>query len=96
MHRPALIQQTLSAAKRIAETYGLLVLELRLPTTGDLEKRLEALVITINPMIPVVTDVAIEVMELLDAEAGQIETLGRHSNYSNRAQIRIRCGSSAY
>jgi hypothetical protein len=69
MHRLALIEHTLRAAKRIAETYGLLVLELRLPTTGDLENRLEAVVITINPVIPVVTDVAMEVMEVLDAEA---------------------------
>ncbi len=56
-------------AKRIAETYGLLVLELRLPTTADLANRLEAVVITINPVIPVVTELAIEVVEMLDAEA---------------------------
>jgi hypothetical protein len=56
-------------AKRIAETYGLLVLELRLPTTADLASRLEAVVITISPVIPVVTEVAIEVVEMLDPEA---------------------------
>ena len=46
-------------AKRVAETYGLLVLELRPPTPRDLDNRLEAIVVTINPVIPVVTEVGI-------------------------------------
>jgi len=56
-------------AKRIAETYGLLVLELRPPTAADLADRLEAIVITMNPIVPVVNDVAMEVVEILDADA---------------------------
>jgi len=56
-------------AKRIADTYGLLVLELRPPTPDDLANRLEAVIMTINPVIPVVTDVAIEVVDMLDPEA---------------------------
>jgi hypothetical protein len=59
-------------AKRIADTYGLLVLELRPPTPDDLANRLEAVVITINPVIPVVTDIAIEVVDMLDPKAWEI------------------------
>jgi hypothetical protein len=58
-----------SGAKRIAETYGLLVLEFRPPTTADLANRVETVVITINLVVPVVTDVSIEVVEMLDPEA---------------------------
>ncbi len=60
-----------SGAKRIAETYGLLVLELRQPTPDDLANRLESIVITINPVVPVVDDLGIEVIEMLDPEAWQ-------------------------
>lgn len=56
-------------AKRVAETYGLLVLELRPPTPHDLDNRLEAIVVTINPVIPVVTEVGIEVIDMLDPAA---------------------------
>jgi hypothetical protein len=58
-----------SGAKRIAETYGLLVLELRQPTADDLANRIESIVITINPVITVVTDLGLEVIDMLDPEA---------------------------
>lgn len=58
-----------SGATRIAETYGLLVLELRPPTPQDLANRLESVVVTMNPVIPVITAIGIEVIDMTDAEA---------------------------
>lgn len=46
-------------AKRIAETYGGLVLELREPTPVELDNRVMSINLTMNFVVPVVTDVAI-------------------------------------
>jgi hypothetical protein len=58
-----------AGAKRIAETYGLLVLELRLPTEVDLDGRVTAISFILNVAVPVIENLTIEAIEVLDGQA---------------------------
>lgn len=58
-----------SGARAVASTYGLVVLELRVPTAADRADRVASISVTMNLQVPVVRDVRFEAVEVHD-EAG--------------------------
>lgn len=56
-------------AKQIAETYGVLVLELRQPTAGDMKDRLAQIDLTVVPQFVAITDVKFEAVDVYDPSA---------------------------
>lgn len=56
-------------ARAVAETYGLVVLELRQPTNEDLAIRVASVHVTMNMQVPVVRDVRVEALEVHDETA---------------------------
>ncbi|MFE4977744.1 hypothetical protein ACFRAR_37280 [Kitasatospora sp. NPDC056651] len=52
-------------ARKIADTYGLIILEMRSPTDKDVKGRLMEIRISVTPRVPVVKDLHMDVSELL-------------------------------
>lgn len=59
-------------ARAVAETYGLIVLELRQPTSDDLANRVMSVHVTMNAQMPVVRDVSFEALEVHDETAASV------------------------
>ena len=56
-------------AQRVAETYGVLVLELRRPTSTDFDNRVTKVSVTFTPVIPVVQDITFDFVEIMNQDA---------------------------
>lgn len=62
-------------AKRVAETYGVVVLELREPTEKDLSGRIEKIIVNMTAVIPRVTGHSFEFVELLTPDEPTVSAL---------------------
>jgi len=65
-----------TGAQRVAESYGIVMLELRAPTSGDLANRWRSVRIDLVARMPQVTDLAVNATEQLGADASLNGALG--------------------
>lgn len=65
-----------SGAQRVAESYGIVILELRAPTSGDLANRCRSVRIELVARMPQVTDLTVNATEQFGADASPNGALG--------------------
>lgn len=65
-----------AGARRLAETYGIVILELRTPAERDLESRVARITVSMTPRMPHVRSFQVQAVEQFSAEANVTAFLG--------------------